>query len=82
MLHKERQFTRFAVHIRHLYMYLRWVTPTLRVGFYPHKRTLLGTLRLRLCCRASSPICCADSGIFEMLANTDWPTILESGGSM
>lgn len=42
MLHMERRFTRFAVHIRYLSMYLRWFTPTLRVGFYPHKRTLAG----------------------------------------
>ena len=33
MLHMERRFTRFAVHIRHLSMCSRWFTPTLRVGF-------------------------------------------------
>ena len=61
MLHKEWVFTRFAVQILHLCVYSRLFTPTLRVGFYPHKRTLLGTLRLRLCCRASSPVRCDDT---------------------
>jgi hypothetical protein len=32
MLHKEWLFTRFAVHILHLYVYSRLVTPTLRAG--------------------------------------------------
>ena len=80
MLHKEWVFTRFAVQILHLCVYSRLFTPTLRVGFYPHKRTLLGTLRLRLCCRANSPIRCADSGVLDMLTDADWPTVLEPGG--
>jgi hypothetical protein len=49
MLHKEWLFTRFAVQILYLYIYSRLFTPTLRVGFYPHKRTLIGMLRWRLC---------------------------------
>lgn len=53
--------------------------PPFGLGFYPHKRTLLGTLRLRLCCRASSPIRRADSGVVDMLTDTDWPTVLEPG---
>ena len=61
-------FTRFAVQILHPCVYSRLFTPTLWVGFYPHKRTLLGTLRLRLCCRVNSPIRCADSGVLGTVA--------------